>query len=99
MRRYKHGMFLMDMKMSDGISYEISAAVKWIGDDSFSLRFDNGEYAALIKSRCGNIQDLNAVLSIYADENMEVSISTKTPNFRSGKAICKPYVFKKISNR
>ncbi len=97
--RYKHGMFLMDMKMSDGISYEISAAVKWIGDDSFSLRFDNGEYAALIKSRCGNIHDLNAVLSIYADENMEVSISTKTPNFRSGKAICKPYVFKKISNR
>jgi hypothetical protein len=95
--RLRHGMLMMNLTSADGISYELSAMVRWKGADAFELRYDNGEYSGLIKKRCAGVANLNAVVSHYSDGKLNVSISTKTPNFRSVGAICDSHVFRRVS--
>jgi hypothetical protein len=95
--RLRHGMLMMNLTSADGISYELSAMVRWKDADAFELRYDNGEYSGLIKKRCAGVANLNAVVSHYSDGKLNVSISTKTPNFRSVGAICDSHVFRRVS--
>lgn len=91
--RYRHGMLLMELQTDDGIGYELSASVNWKGPDQFELKFDNGEYAALLKRRCRDLTGLNAVNSCYVNGEMEISITTKPPQFMHVKALCSPMTF------
>ena len=91
--KYRHGMVIMDLKSDDGRAFTLSGTVNWRGD-SFELHYDNNEYSIMIRKSCeSRIVDLNAVLSSYVDGQLDVSISTKAPNFKSGSARCSPHVF------
>lgn len=91
--KYRHGMLLMDLKSDDGRTFTLGGTVNWRGD-SFELHYDNSEFANMIRKSCEKqITDINAVLSSYVDDQLEVSISTKTPSFKIGHARCSPHVF------
>ena len=93
--KFKHGMLIMDLKADDGRVFRLSGLVNWRGS-SFELHYDNGEFANMIRKSCVDvIPELNAVLSSYVDGELEVSISTKAPAFKSGTARCSAHVFVK----
>ena len=86
-------MAIMDLTSDDGRTFTLSGTVNWKGN-SFELHYDNNEYSIMIRKSCERrIKDLNAVISSYVDGQLDVSISTKAPDFKSGSARCTPHVF------
>ena len=49
----------------------------------------------MIRKSCGDIPNFNVVNSSYVDGRLEVSISTKMPNFMNGTARCSAHVFRR----
>ena len=94
--RYRHGLLIMQLKTSAGRTCQLSGTVSWRGQDSFELRFDNTEYANMIKQGCADVRALQFVTSMYVEGKMEITIMSQEGSVlsvQSAKVLCEPFIF------
>ena len=96
--RYRHGLLIMQLTTANGQKYQLSGSVNWSGQDGFELRFDNTEYANMIKLGCSDVAALQFVTSIYAEGKMEITIMSQEGSVlsaKSAKVLCEPFIFRR----
>ena len=96
----KYGMLLLDLETSSGRKCRLSGTMKWLSNQEFELRYNNMEYAAMMRQNFTDIAGLKTVVSYYEGDKLKLSVVAENgdkPIFAN--ILMEPLIFKRIDTK